>query len=444
MTRQHTPISYVSGISDTPLKGQTIGDCFDETVSRFPDREALLSLHQGLRYTWRELQAAVDQAARALLALGVAKGDRVGIWSPNCAEWTITQFATAKIGAVLVNINPSYRTHELEYALKQSGASTLILQGKFKASDYVATLAELAPELREGGPGTFKNAKLPELKRVVCLDGDRALTGMFSWQSMLAHADEVSAEHLAEVQATLQFDDPINIQYTSGTTGAPKGATLSHHNILNNGFFVARTMALTEEDRMVIPVPLYHCFGMVMGNLGCVTHGATMIYPGDGFDPEATLRGLRGEGHRPLRRAHHVHRRAGAAQLRELRPLPPAHRHHGGLHLPHRGDAQADRPHEHEGRHHLLRDDRDQPGELPDPDRRPPGEARHHRGHHPPPPGGEAGEPGDRRRGGTRRDRRALHPGLQRDARLLEQRGGHRQGHRQRRLDAHRRPGHHG
>ena len=289
MTRQSTPISYVSGISDTPLKGQTIGDCFDETVARFPDRDALISLHQELRYTWTELQAAVDQAARALLALGVNKGDRVGIWSPNCAEWTITQFATAKIGAVLVNINPSYRTHELEYALKQSGASTLILQGKFKSSDYVATLAELAPELREGGPGTFKSAKLPELKRVVCLDADRALTGMFSWPSMLAHADEVSAEHLAEVQATLQFDDPINIQYTSGTTGAPKGATLSHHNILNNGFFVARTMALTEEDRMVIPVPLYHCYGMVMGNLGCVTHGATMIYPGDGFDPEETL-----------------------------------------------------------------------------------------------------------------------------------------------------------
>ncbi len=292
MTRQSTPISYVSGISDTPLKGQTIGDCFDETVARFPDRDALISLHQELRYTWTELQAAVDQAARALLALGVNKGDRVGIWSPNCAEWTITQFATAKIGAVLVNINPSYRTHELEYALKQSGASTLILQGKFKSSDYVATLAELAPELREGGPGTFKSAKLPELKRVVCLDADRALTGMFSWPSMLAHADEVSAEHLADVQATLQFDDPINIQYTSGTTGAPKGATLSHHNILNNGFFVARTMALTEEDRMVIPVPLYHCFGMVMGNLGCVTHGATMIYPGDGFDPEATLRAV--------------------------------------------------------------------------------------------------------------------------------------------------------
>ncbi|WP_431026286.1 AMP-binding protein [Halomonas sp. H5] len=286
------PASYVSGISDTPLKGQTIGDCFDATVARFPDREALLSLHQGVRYRWRELQAAVDRTARALLALGVAKGDRVGIWSPNCAEWTLTQFATAKIGAILVNINPSYRTHELEYALKQSGTSTLILQGAFKNSDYVVTLAELAPELQDGDPATLQSARLPELKRVICLDGERALPGMLSWQALQARAAEVGAEYLAEVQASLQFDEPINIQYTSGTTGAPKGATLSHHNILNNGFFVARTMKLSEADRMVIPVPLYHCFGMVMGNLGCMTHGATMIYPGDGFDPESTLRAV--------------------------------------------------------------------------------------------------------------------------------------------------------
>jgi fatty-acyl-CoA synthase len=295
MTRQPTPISYVSGTSDTPLKGQTIGDCFDETVARHADRDALLSLHQGLRYTWRELQETVDRAARALLALGVVKGDRVGIWSPNCAEWSITQFATAKIGAILVNINPSYRTHELEYALKQSGASTLVLQGAFKASDYVATLAELIPELRDATPATFASRRLPSLKRVICLDEERALNGMLSWSQMLAHADEVSAEHLAEVQSKLQFDDPINIQYTSGTTGAPKGATLSHHNILNNGFFVARTMGFSSEDRLVIPVPLYHCFGMVMGNLGCVTHGATMIYPGDGFDPESTLRAVSDE-----------------------------------------------------------------------------------------------------------------------------------------------------
>ncbi|EWG99078.1 AMP-binding protein [Halomonas sp. BC04] len=300
MTRQHSQNrvqnSYVSGISDTPLKGQTIGDCFDETVARFPDGEALLSLHQGLRYTWTELQHAVDEAARAMLALGVNKGDRVGIWSPNCAEWTITQFATAKIGAVLVNINPSYRTHELEYALKQSGSSTLILQGKFKSSDYVATLAELAPEVSEKlASSDLSCARLPELKRVVCLDADLALPGMLTWQGMLEHADKISAEQLAEIQGTLQFDDPINIQYTSGTTGAPKGATLSHHNILNNGFFVARTMGFTEKDRLVIPVPLYHCFGMVMGNLGCVTHGATMIYPGDGFEPEATLKAVSDE-----------------------------------------------------------------------------------------------------------------------------------------------------
>jgi len=295
MTRQDQSTSYVSGISDTPLKGQTIGDCFDDTVARFAERDALISRHQELRYSWKTLQDAVNEAARALLALGVDKGDRVAIWAPNCAEWTITQFATAKIGAILVNINPSYRSHELDYALKQSGTSTLILQGAFKASDYVATLAELAPELRDGGPGTFSSARLPDLKRVVCLDANRALTGMFSWQSMLAHADEVSPGHLADVQASLQFDDPINIQYTSGTTGAPKGATLSHHNILNNGFFVARTMNLSEADRMVIPVPLYHCFGMVMGNLGCVTHGATMIYPGDGFEPEATLQAVSDE-----------------------------------------------------------------------------------------------------------------------------------------------------
>ncbi|ATJ82618.1 AMP-binding protein [Halomonas beimenensis] len=289
MSRQTRQISYVSGISDTPLKGQTIGDCFDETVERFPDRDALISRHQGLRYSWKALQEAVDQAARALMALGVAKGDRVGIWSPNCAEWTITQFATAKLGAILVNINPSYRTHELEYALKQSGTSTLILQGAFKSSDYVATLAELAPELRDATPESFKSQGLPELRRVVCLDAERALPGMHSWDGLLAHADRVSAEELARLQATLQFDEPINIQYTSGTTGAPKGATLSHHNILNNGFFVARTLNLSEVDRMVIPVPLYHCFGMVMGNLGCMTHGAAMIYPGDGFDPRSTL-----------------------------------------------------------------------------------------------------------------------------------------------------------
>ncbi|WP_458525867.1 AMP-binding protein [Onishia taeanensis] len=287
--------SYVSGTSDTPLKGQTIGDCFDATVARVPERDALLSLHQGLRYTWRELQAEVDKAARALLATGVVPGERVGIWAPNRAEWAITQFATAKIGAILVNLNPSYRTHELEYALTQSGTGTLILQGCFKASNYVEMIHELAPELAERHEGGLACPRLPALKRVVCLDTADALPGMLTWQGMLEGAETVSPARLAEVQGALQFDEPINIQYTSGTTGSPKGATLSHHNILNNGFFVARAMGFSEQDRLVIPVPLYHCFGMVMGNLGCMTHGAAMIYPSDGFDAEATLTAVESE-----------------------------------------------------------------------------------------------------------------------------------------------------
>ncbi len=301
MTRQTTPrtvpdtrLSYVSGIAERPLKGETIGDCFDATVARYPDRDALISRHQRLRYTWTSLKAEVDRTARALLAVGVASGDRVGIWATNRAEWAITQFATAKIGAILVNINPSYRSHELEYALRQSGASTLILQGAFKTSRYADMIAELVPALNETAGATLAGAaiaseRLPELKRVVCLDDDWALPGMLTWDALLARADETRAEELTALQASLQFDDPINIQYTSGTTGAPKGATLSHHNILNNGFFVAERIGLTAEDRMVIPVPLYHCFGMVMGNLGCMTHGAAMIYPGEGFDALATL-----------------------------------------------------------------------------------------------------------------------------------------------------------
>ncbi|MCG7598708.1 AMP-binding protein [Halomonas sp. McH1-25] len=284
--------SYVSGISELPLKGQTIADCFDATVASHGERDALISRHQNLRYTWRQLQEAVERAARALLAIGVTKGERVGIWAPNCAEWTITQFATAKIGAVLVNINPSYRTHELEYALRQSGTSTLVLQGAFKSSNYVDMLAELVPEIDSATPGSLASARLPALQRVICLDEGRTRPAMLTWESLQARAEDIDATQLAELQATLQFDEPINIQYTSGTTGAPKGATLSHHNILNNGFFVAERIGLTCEDRMVIPVPLYHCFGMVMGNLGCMTHGAAMIYPGDGFDPLATLQAV--------------------------------------------------------------------------------------------------------------------------------------------------------
>lgn len=287
--------SYVSGTSDQPLLGMTIGDLFDQTVARFPENDALISRHQKLRYTYQELQQEVNRCARGLMKMGVQKGERVGIWSPNNAQWCITQFATAKIGAILVNINPSYRTHELEYALKQSGTSTLILEGEFKASRYAEMICELAPELKTSTTQTFRSERLPELKRVICLNDDLATEGMYTWSDLMSMYDQVTEAELQDLQKTLQFDDPINIQYTSGTTGAPKGATLSHHNILNNGYFVGEGMNLTEKDRMVIPVPLYHCFGMVMGNLGCVTHGATMIYPSDGFDPELTLKAVEEE-----------------------------------------------------------------------------------------------------------------------------------------------------
>ena len=289
--------SYLSATSDTPLMGETIGDCLDRICARWPERDALISRHQGLRYTWAELHAEVERVARGLLAMGIERGDRVGIWAPNRAEWTLIQYATAKIGVVLVNLNPSYRGHELAYALKQSGAATLIFQSRFKASDYVAILEELFPEAREArGRDGIHNGALPDLKRLICFEAEDALPGMLNWQDVLSGAASVPVETLGELQASLTFDDPINIQYTSGTTGAPKGATLSHHNILNNGFFVAERMNLSEHDKLVMPVPLYHCFGMVMGNLGCLTHGAAIVYPEAGFDPLATLQAVSEEG----------------------------------------------------------------------------------------------------------------------------------------------------
>ncbi len=281
-------ISYTSGMSDLPLLGITIGDKFDEIVEQFPNKEALIVHHQNIRWTYRRLQEEVDKCAKALLACGLEKGDRAGIWSPNRSEWTVMQFATAKVGVILVNINPSYRVHELEYALNQSGCKMLVTADIFKTSDYESMILDLAPELMSASFGALNSAKLPELKMVVSL-ADQPKKGLLSWKNLIAKASESTNEALAERQATLAFDDAINIQYTSGTTGYPKGATLSHHNILNNGYFVARTMNFTDQDRLIIPVPLYHCFGMVMGNLGCMTHGATMIYASEGFEPQAVL-----------------------------------------------------------------------------------------------------------------------------------------------------------
>ena len=286
--------SYTNGTSDTPLLGLTIGDLFDQTVEKYPDNPALISRQQQIRLTYRELQAQVNQCAKGLMQLGVQKGQCIGIWSPNRAEWCVTQFATSKIGAILVNINPSYRLNELEYALKQSGCSAIVIAPLFKTSNYTEMLYILAPELNQCDPGKLKSAKLPDLTTVVRL-GSEQMPGMFNWNELMDMGTAVNDQQLNERQQEQEFDDPINIQYTSGTTGFPKGATLSHHNILNNGYFMAELQNFTHNDRLCIPVPLYHCFGMVMGNLGCVTHGATMIYPSEGFEPLAVLQTVQDE-----------------------------------------------------------------------------------------------------------------------------------------------------
>ncbi|MGW0159478.1 AMP-binding protein [Mycobacterium sp. NPDC003323] len=259
--------SYDAGPTTTPIIEETIGANFERTVAAHPDVEALVDVAQGKRWTYRELDDEVNIVARGLLGRGIAKGDRVGIWSPNRSEWTIVQYATAKVGAILVNINPAYRTHELAYVLNQSGVRMLISATEFKTSDYVVMVAEVRDEA-------------PALSEVIFL-------GTGDWEAL--RADAVDAEELAERQRALSNADPINIQYTSGTTGFPKGATLSHRNILNNGFFVTEGINLAPGDRLCIPVPFYHCFGMVMGNLGCTTHGVTMVIPAPGFDPGITL-----------------------------------------------------------------------------------------------------------------------------------------------------------
>ncbi|WP_314385708.1 AMP-binding protein [Pseudomonas brenneri] len=280
--------SYSRGPQDKALLAMTIGQAFDRTVAQYPQGEALVVRHQHLRYTWRQLADAVDLHARALLALGLQAGDRLGIWAPNCAQWCISQVASAKLGVILVNINPAYRSSELEYVLKQSGCQWLICAGSFKSSDYHGMLQALVPELAEQGIGQLRCELLPELRGVISLDA-RPPSGFLPWSQLSTLGAGVPVQQLHQREASLHFDQAVNIQYTSGTTGFPKGATLSHHNILNNGYMVGESLGLTAQDRLVIPVPLYHCFGMVMGNLGCITHGTTMIYPNDGFDPLLTL-----------------------------------------------------------------------------------------------------------------------------------------------------------
>ncbi len=286
--------SYVHGASNQPLIGQTIGAYFDAVCHRNADREALVVRHQNVRLTYADLKEKVDALACSLIGLGLAPGERIGIWSQNNLEWVVTQFATAKAGLILVNINPAYRRAELEYALNKVGCRALILSPAFKSSSYLEMIGDLAPEHQHCAPGRLKAARLPELEILIRL-GDDVTPGMLNFNRLLDPPDSEALEQLAALGRQLQFDDPINIQFTSGTTGNPKGATLSHHNILNNGLFVGEAIRLAGHDRVCIPVPLYHCFGMVMGNLGCLTHGATMVYPAEAFDPGATLQAVQDE-----------------------------------------------------------------------------------------------------------------------------------------------------
>jgi fatty-acyl-CoA synthase len=286
--------SYVHGVSPTPLLGETVGQLFDRTVARFPDHEALVVRHQDLRWSYKELQGEVDALAAGLIALSLEPGARVGIWAPNNAEWVVTQFASAKAGLILVNINPAYRLPELEYALNTVGCKALITAAHFKSSDYIAMLHEIAPELNSAKPGDLHAARLPDLRTVIRLDAARD-PGMLNYGALAGLAGAAERRRLAELAETLQFDEPINIQFTSGTTGAPKAATLTHHNIVNNAFFVGETMELSASDRLCIPVPMYHCFGMVLGTLTCVAHGATMVFPSEGFDALEALKCVEAE-----------------------------------------------------------------------------------------------------------------------------------------------------
>jgi len=282
-----TNLSYVHGVTLTPLLGETIGVQFDRTVAKWGGNPALISRQQGVRWSWRELGEKVDAFAAGLVAMGLKPGERVGIWSPNNAEWIVAQYATAKAGLILVNINPAYRLSEVEYALNKVGCRALITATAFKTSDYIGMVNTLAPELAKARPGHLDAEKLPALRSVIQIGG--AAPGTIPFETVYGMGSAPERAVLAELAGRLQFDDAINIQFTSGTTGLPKGATLTHHNILNNGYFLAQMMRYSEQDKVCIPVPMYHCFGMVIGSLACLTSGAAIVFPGEGFDPLATL-----------------------------------------------------------------------------------------------------------------------------------------------------------
>jgi fatty-acyl-CoA synthase len=285
----HSPAPWVDDL--------TIGQVLRETARRFPERDACVYCQPGLRSTWAEFDRQVDDVARALLTLGFEKGDHFGVWATNCPEWVLLQFATARIGVVLVTINPSYRTYELKYALQQSDVRGLALIDGFKSTDYVAAVNEVCPELASSAPGELRSAATPRLQWIISLRPSHGSTppGMPAWRDFLARSESVTPAQLAEREANLSAGDPINIQYTSGTTGRPKGAMLSHRNILVNAYYAGVNQRMDQRDRLCIPVPLYHCFGCVLGTLCCIVHGSTMVFPAESFDPAATLRAIESE-----------------------------------------------------------------------------------------------------------------------------------------------------
>ncbi|MEE4217993.1 MAG: AMP-binding protein [Xanthomonadales bacterium] len=290
-----TELSYFRGANEPELVNETIGQRLAKTVERFPDGDALISRHQGIRWTYREYAEQIGRLATGLLALGIEPGDRVGIWAPNCYEWCVMQFATARIGAILVNVNPAYRVFELEYALNKSGCKAIVAAESFKSSRYLEMLQDLAPELEHCKPGALQSARLPHLKTIIRM-GEEKTPGMFNYAEVCMLGGSDDRRKLAATEAGLSPQDTINIQFTSGTTGNPKGAALTHYNILNNANQVAHGMKLTENDRLVIPVPMYHCFGMVLGKLACVASGAAAIFPSDAFEPGQVLEAVQEEG----------------------------------------------------------------------------------------------------------------------------------------------------
>ena len=374
-------LSYSHGASPHPLLGETIGDNLRRVAAAYPDAEAVVDVPTGRRWTYAQFDADTDTLARGLIASGIEAGERVGIWSPNCAEWVLLQYATAKAGVVLVNINPAYRSHELGYALRQSGVR--------HAGQCRVVQDEQLPGDGRGGPrrpGRAGAGHLPGLTR----------SGTRCWRPGQCKGSG-AADPLAAREAGLAFDDPINIQYTSGTTGFPKGATLSHHNILNNGFFIGEGCRYTEADRVCIPVPFYHCFGMVLGNLACTTHGACIVIPAPAFDPARHAAGGAGRAvHVAVRRARPCSSPNWPCPTSPATTCPAAHRDHGRLAVPGRGDEAGHQRDAHDRGDHLLRDDGDVPGVHPDPGGRRHGPAGGHRGPGAPARRGQDHRPGDR------------------------------------------------